>query len=91
MAGCSQEPSASTSWSVRVNIVTPWIAGLALSLSLAGLSTFAQTPAPLTLSVLGQVESVDAAARTLKLKVEDGASLTVALSEKGTVMKVAPG
>ena len=73
------------------SIVTPWIAGLALSLSLAGPPTFAQTPAPPTLSVLGQVESVDAAARTLKLKVEDGASLTVALSEKGTVMKVAPG
>jgi len=72
-------------------IVTSWIAGLALSLSLAGPSTFAQTPAPPTLSVLGQVESVDAAARTLKLKVEDGASLTVALAEKGTVMKVAPG
>ncbi len=72
-------------------IVTPWIAGLALSLGLAGPSTFAQTPAPPTLSVLGQVESVDAAARTLKLKLEDGASLTVALSEKGTVVKVAPG
>lgn len=69
----------------------PWIAGVALSLNLAGASTFAQTPTPTTLSVLGQVESVDAAARTLKLKVEDGASLTVALAEKGTVMKVAPG
>lgn len=69
----------------------PWIAGLALSLNLAGVSTSAQTPAPATLSVLGQVESVDAAARTLKLKTEDGASLTVALAEKGTVMKVAPG
>jgi hypothetical protein len=34
---------------------------------------------------------VDAAARTLKLKVEDGTSLAVALAEKGTVMKVAPG
>lgn len=69
----------------------PWIAGLALSLNLAGVPTSAQTPAPATLSVLGQVESVDAAARTLKLKTEDGASLTVALAEKGTVMKVAPG
>lgn len=69
----------------------PWIAGLALSMSLAGPATFAQTPAPPTQNVLGQVESVDAGARTLKLKVEDGASLTVALAEKGTVVKVAPG
>jgi hypothetical protein len=37
------------------------------------------------------VESVDAAARALKMKIEDGSSLTVALAEKGTVMKVAPG
>lgn len=72
-------------------IVTPWIAGLALSLCLAWGSTFAQTPTPPPLSVLGQVESVDAVARTLKMKVEDGASLTVALAEKGAVMKVAPG
>ena len=71
--------------------VTPWIAGLALGLGLAGASTFAQAPAPPPASVLGQVESVDAAARTLKMKVEDGASVTVALAEKGTVMKVAPG
>lgn len=70
--------------------VTPWIAGLALGLGLAA-STFAQTPAPPPSSILGQVESVDAAARTLKMKVEDGAILTVALAEKGTVMKVAPG
>ena len=70
-------------------IVKPWIAGLALSL--AGASTFAQTPAPPPQSVLGQVESLDAAARTLKMKVEDGSSLTVVLAEKGTVMKVAPG
>lgn len=77
---------------MRLNrIVTPWIAGLALSLCLAWGSTFAQTPTPPPLSVLGQVESVDAVARTLKMKVEDGASLTVALAEKGAVMKVAPG
>ena len=72
-------------------IVTPWFAGLVAGLFLAGPSTIAQTPAPAPLSLLGQVESVDAASRTLKMKVEDGASLTIALAEKGTVMKVAPG
>jgi len=70
---------------------TKWIAGLALTLGLGAGSIFAQTPAPPPLSILGQVESVDAAARTLSLKVEDGTILTVALAEKGTVMKVAPG
>src|SRR5436190_21788208 len=76
-------------WSVLLNrTVSPWIVGLALSLAV---EARAQAPAPTPLSVLGQVESVDAAARTLKLKLEDGTSLTVGLAEKGTVMKVAPG
>jgi hypothetical protein len=71
--------------------VTKWIAGLAFALGSGSGSTFAQTPAPPPLSVLGQVESVDAAARTLSLKLEDGTVLTVGLAEKGAVMKVAPG
>ena len=62
---------------------------VALGLSLA--AAFATAQAPATLSVLGQVESVDASARTLKLKTEDGTVLSVVLAEKGTVMKVAPG
>ncbi|MBX7184351.1 MAG: hypothetical protein K1Y01_04320 [Vicinamibacteria bacterium] len=72
-------------------IVTPWFAGLVAGLFLVGPSTFAQAPGPAPLSLLGQVESVEASSRTLKMKVEDGASLTIALAEKGTVMKVAPG
>jgi hypothetical protein len=57
----------------------------------AGIS-FAQTPAaPAATSLLGQVESIDATAKTLKMKIEDGSSLTVSLAEKATVVKVAPG
>jgi hypothetical protein len=66
-----------------------WITGLGIGLCLAGVSGFAQAPAPA--SVLGQVESVDAAARSLRMKTDDGTSLTVALAEKGAVVKVAPG
>ena len=49
----------------------------------------AQTPPPPSLA--GQVESVDVPSRTLKIKAEDGVSLNVALAEKATVVKVAPG
>ena len=69
--------------------MTRWIAVAAASLCVSG---FAQTQtAPSAASVLGQVEAVDAAARSLTMKVEGGASLSVGLAEKGTVVKVAPG
>lgn len=55
-------------------------------------SVSAQAPAPTPiLTILGQVETVDAAARSLTMKAADGARLTVALAEKGNVVKVAPG
>lgn len=65
------------------------MAGLSLGLCLTTVSSPAQAPAPP--SVMGQVESVDAAGRSLKMKVEDGTTLIVALADKGTVVKVAPG
>lgn len=69
--------------------MTRWIAVAAASLCVSG---SAQTPAPPpSASVLGQVEAVDSAARTLTMKTERGDSLTVVLAEKGTVLKVAPG
>ncbi len=68
---------------------TLWTIGVAAILCLLSPHSRAQTPAPS--SVLGQVESVDAASRTIRIKTEDGASLAVALAEKGTVVKVAPG
>lgn len=69
----------------------PWLTGGTLVLSLLGGSVRAQTPAPPPPTVLGQVESVDAGARSLTLKAADGSLLSVSLSEKGTVVKVAPG
>ena len=63
---------------------------MAASLCVPG---FAQTPqaGPAAASLLGQVEAVDAPARTLTMQTEGGGRLTVALAEKGTVVKVAPG
>jgi hypothetical protein len=43
------------------------------------------------LTVLGQIETVDPATKTVTMKLADGATVTVALAEKGTVVKVAPG
>ena len=68
---------------------TLWAAGVAAILSLVSRPGTAQTPAPS--SLLGQVESVDTASRTVRIKTEDGTSLVVALAEKATVVKVAPG
>jgi hypothetical protein len=67
-----------------------WIScGLTLGAALAAAQ--APGPAPTVLTVLGQVDTVDATARTVTLKLADGATVTVALAEKGTVVKVAPG
>ncbi len=63
--------------------------GVRAILCLVSLPGLAQTAPPTT--VLGQVEWVDAASRTLKMKTEDGATLSVSLSEKASVVKVAPG
>jgi hypothetical protein len=68
---------------------TWWMPIAVALLSLLSLPGFSQTPAAVT--VLGQVESVDPPTRTVRMKTEDGASLTVTLAEKGTVVKVAPG
>jgi hypothetical protein len=71
----------------------PWLTCGALALSLSGAPGLAQAqaPAPAPITVLGQVESVDAGTRSLTMKAADGSSLSVALAEKGTVVKVAPG
>lgn len=73
------------------------VARLCAVLLLAGAASapaLAQNPAPAAPAVptvLGEVTSVDAASRGLKIKIEDGSTLAVTLAEKGTVMKVAPG
>lgn len=73
--------------------VSSWISG---ALPLAGLfaavaAAQAPAPAPAVLTVLGQIETVEASTRTVTMKLADGATVTVALAEKGTVVKVAPG
>ncbi|MEO8359873.1 MAG: hypothetical protein ABI672_07580 [Vicinamibacteria bacterium] len=70
-----------------------WLVSMATVACVGAPLAGAQTPAvaPTPVSVLGQVESLDAAARTLKIKPEGAGELTVVLHEKGTVMKVAPG
>ncbi|MBK5256035.1 MAG: hypothetical protein JJE39_08375 [Vicinamibacteria bacterium] len=67
--------------------VAPWIATAALGL--VSFQGFAQTPAPAP--VLGQVESVDATARTFSVRLDDGSALVAALAEKARLLKVAPG
>ncbi len=66
--------------------------GLAL-LGLVAAVAAAQAPAttPAVLTVLGHIETVDASTRTVTMKLADGATVTVALAEKGSVVKVAPG
>ncbi len=73
--------------------VSSWISGGLTVLSLLAAVATAQTPAPApaVLTVLGQIETVDAATKTVTMKLADGATVTVALAEKGTVVKVAPG
>lgn len=71
----------------------PLLTCAALTFRLSGAAGFAQTsaPAPTPITVIGQVESVDAGARSLTMKAADGSALSVTMAEKGTVVKVAPG
>lgn len=73
--------------------VSSAISGSFALLRLLAAAALAQppAPAPAVLTVLGQIETVDAATRTVTMKLADGATVTVALAEKGTVVKVAPG
>lgn len=73
--------------------VSSWISGGLTVVGLLAAVAAAQAPAtaPAALTVLGQIERVDATTRTVTMKLADGATVTVALAEKGTVVKVAPG
>ena len=73
--------------------LTPLLTCAALALSLSGAPVLAQAPAPAPtpITVIGQVDSVDAGTRSLTMKAPDGSALSVTLAEKGTVVKVAPG
>lgn len=69
-----------------------WVVSAFALWSLGGVCVYAQAPSPApTLTLLGQVETVDAAARSLTMKAADGVTVSVSLAEKGNVVKVAPG
>jgi hypothetical protein len=69
--------------------VALWI--MIVAFSLLSLPASAQTPGSAPATVMGQVESVDTAARTVSVKLDDGANLVASLAEAATVVKVAPG
>lgn len=73
--------------------VSSWISDGLTLVGLVAAVAAAQAPAtaPAVLTVLGQIETVDAATKTVTMRLADGATVTVALAEKGTVVKVAPG
>src|SRR5271165_3529234 len=52
---------------------------------------YAQTPASPAKSVVGEVASLDAAAKQIKLKADSGSSYTVILDEKTSYLRVPPG
>src|SRR5580692_1254384 len=58
--------------------------------SLAGLACFAQAPAPLK-SVIGEVTSIDAAAKQIKLKSDDGTAYNIGLADNTSFLRVPPG
>ena len=53
-------------------------------------AAYAQTP-PALKQVIGEVTSIDAAAKQIKLKGDDGASYTVMLADNTSFLRVAPG
>ncbi len=65
-----------------------WFRGIALLVY--GAACWAQTPSALK-SVIGEVTSIDAASKQIKLKADDGTVYTVALADNTAVLRVPPG
>jgi hypothetical protein len=62
-----------------------------LMIGLVALSVgFAQAP-PALKSVIGEVTSIDTAAKQIKLKADDGAAYTVTLSDSTSFLRIPPG
>jgi Domain of unknown function (DUF5666) len=57
---------------------------------LAWAACYAQTP-PALKSVIGEVTSIDAASKQIKLKGDDGAAYTVTLSDTTSFLRIPPG
>ena len=65
-----------------------WLSPVAVMLFAA--ASCAQTPAPLK-SVIGEITSIDAANKQIKLKADDGAAYTVTLSDNTSFLRIPPG
>ncbi len=65
-----------------------WLSLVAISLYCA--ACFAQAPSALK-SVVGEITSIDAASKQIKLKGDDGAAYTVILGDATSFLRVAPG
>lgn len=75
----------------RMLVKTDLMRRTALIAALGLWSSAAYAQAPAASNVLGQVEALDASARTLTLKTGEGTMVSIALAEKATIVKVAPG
>src|SRR5271168_2151299 len=64
-------------------------AGL-VALAACGAVCCAQTPPPLK-SVIGEITSIDSAAKQITLKADDGTAYTVTLSDNTSFLRIPPG
>lgn len=65
-----------------------YLAGIVVSVAVTAVWLYAQTPAQ---STSGTVTKVDAAARTLTLKTDNGQEMTVTMQPRASFRRVAPG
>jgi hypothetical protein len=65
-----------------------WLSPVAVMLFAA--ASWAQTPAPLK-SVIGEITSIDAANKQIKLKADDGAAYTITLGDNTSFLRIPPG
>src|ERR1700685_1553045 len=79
--------SSPSLWMLRVSIKV-WLSLVAVALYSA--LCFAQAP-PALKSLIGEVTSIDAAGKQIKLKSDDGAAYTVTLSDNTSFLRIPPG
>src|ERR1700685_4551868 len=70
--------------------VCAWLPTTLLTVLIAPAIGFAQAP-PAQKSVIGEITSIDGAAKQIKLKGDDGASYTLTLSDSTSFLRIPPG
>jgi hypothetical protein len=70
--------------------VCAWLLTIVVAVFVAVAAAFAQAP-PALKSVIGEVTSIDAAGKQIKLKADDGAAYSVTLSDNTSFLRVPPG